>query len=99
MVSCPQALFPVHRDYLAEAIVIRAIGHPLRLKILYEILSKQSNAKKISTYLAISEADVSHHLAVLKDAGVVTGYRKGSEVFYTIGINFIKILLSDLNAS
>jgi ArsR family transcriptional regulator len=93
MASAPQAIFPVHREFITEAIIVRAIGHPLRLKILSEILHQQCNVTKICLSLEVSQAVVSHHLAVLKDAGIVIGSRKGAEVFYSIEIPFIKSLL------
>jgi len=93
MASAPKAIFPVHREFITEAIILRAIGHPLRIKILGEILSQQCNVSKICQALEASQAVVSHHLAVLKDAGIVTGSRRGAEVFYTIEIPFIKSLL------
>ena len=98
MVSSALATFPVHREFITEAIVIRAIGHPLRLKILNEILSQQCNVTKICQSLEVSQAMVSHHLAVLKDAGVVTGNRRGAEVFYSIETPFVESLLLVLNS-
>jgi len=97
MVSDPQAIFPVNRAFLAEAAILRAIGHPLRIRILNEILSNQCNVTKICHSLEVSQAAVSHHLAVLKDVGIVIGKRKGSEVFYSIETPFIKSLLCILN--
>ena len=93
MVSTPQEIFPVHREFVAEAIILRAIGHPLRLRILNEILSRQCNVSSICLSLEASQAVVSHHLGVLKDAGIVIGSRKGTEVFYSVEIPFVRSLL------
>jgi DNA-binding transcriptional ArsR family regulator len=97
MVPALQAVLPESKGYVDEALALRAIGHPLRIKILSEILSQQCNVKRVCVTLGLSQAAVSHHLAVLKDAGAVAGHRKGSEMFYTVGVPFVKSLLALLN--
>ena len=97
MASAPETIFPVNRKFVTEAIVLRAIGHPMRLKILNEILRQGQNVTKICRELAVSQAVISHHLAVLRDAGIVTGDRKGAEVFYSIESQFVKRLMVVLN--
>ena len=98
MVSLTHTSFPVDREFVTEAIIIKSIGHPLRIKILNEIQTTGYNVTRICEALGIQQAVASHHLAVLKDAGVVTGNRKGTEVFYTIESSFVKRLLSVLCA-
>jgi DNA-binding transcriptional ArsR family regulator len=93
MASAPKTIFPVHREFVTEAMVLRAIGHPLRLRILKEILSPHRNVTKICQALGVSQAVVSHHLAVLRDAGIVTGDRKGAEVFYSIDSPLVERLI------
>jgi DNA-binding transcriptional ArsR family regulator len=97
MASAPKTIFPVHREFVTEAIVLRAIGHPLRLRILNEILSQHRNVTKICQALGVSQAVVSHHLAVLRDAGIVTGDRKGAEVFYSIDSPLVERLVAILD--
>ena len=77
--------------------MIRAVGHPARIKILSKILSGQGNVTDICRALSISQAVASHHLGVLKEAGIVTGNRKGVEVFYSIAVPFIRSLLTTLD--
>ena len=97
MVSSLQASFPVGREFVTEALIIKVVGHPLRIKILNELQSRGCNVTRICEALEVSQAVVSHHLALLKDAGIVTGNRKGAEVFYSIESPFAKRLLSIVN--
>ena len=97
MMALPKASFPIDRDFVNEAIVIKSIGHPLRIKILIELQSRGCNVSRVCEALEIPQAVASHHLAVLKDAGVVAGNRRGAEVFYTIESSFIKSLIAVLS--
>jgi ArsR family transcriptional regulator len=39
---------------------------------------------KLSEHLGLSAPTVSHHMAALKDAGLVTGRKDGTWVYYTV---------------
>ena len=98
MVSLLQASFPVDREFVTESIIIKVVGHPLRIKILNELQSRGCNVSRICESLKVSQAAISHHLALLKDAGIVTCNRNGAEVFYSIECLLAKRLLSIINA-
>lgn len=64
---------------------LTAVGDPARLEIIF-ILSKRGrlNVGQISSEFEISRPAVSHHLKVLKTAGVVEGRKAGQEVLYEL---------------
>lgn len=64
--------------------VFKALGDETRLKILIILSRRRICAKGISKHLGISEAAVSQHLKVLKEAGIITGEKLGYFVQYNI---------------
>ncbi|MEE9437405.1 MAG: metalloregulator ArsR/SmtB family transcription factor [Saprospiraceae bacterium] len=70
-------------NYSSE--LMRALAHPLRLKILEYIDSQGAiNVNKIYNTLKIEQSITSQHLKVLKMAGVVHAEKKGKFVTYNI---------------
>ena len=84
-----------------EAEVLRALGHPVRLKILYGLLSGDCNVKNMQECIDIPQATLSQHLTILKNVGVIEGMRDGNQVFYTITSSFVselmKLLIKEVN--
>lgn len=64
--------------------VFKALGDETRLKILIMLSGSSMCAKGISTYLGISEAAVSQHIRVLKEAGIIVGKKAGYYVHYDL---------------
>lgn len=64
--------------------VFKAMGDETRLKILTILSIKRICAKGIAKHLDISEAAVSQHIKVLKDAGLILGEKAGYHVHYHI---------------
>ena len=80
--------------------VFKAIGDETRLKILILLSSKNICAKGIAKHLEISEAAVSQHIKVLKEANLIIAYKNGYYVMYELNNevleeskNFIDILI------
>ncbi len=68
-----------------SASILRALAHPLRIKILNHIGANQPvNVNRIFMDLAIDQSITSQHLRILKDASLVTYRRVGKEIFYSL---------------
>ncbi|WP_125153468.1 metalloregulator ArsR/SmtB family transcription factor [Clostridium rectalis] len=64
--------------------VFKAIGDENRINILNLICDKSICAKGIAKHLNITEAAVSQHIRVLKDANLIIGYKLGYHIIYDI---------------
>ena len=65
--------------------LMRALAHPLRLRILEFIDKYQTiNVNKIYNNLQIEQSITSQHLRILRMAGVVHAEREGKFIHYTI---------------
>lgn len=68
---------------------LTAIGDPMRLQILFVLQGDRLNVSQIAAQFKISRPAISHHLKVLKDAGIVQSEKVGQEVFYWIDKKYI----------
>jgi len=64
---------------------LTAVGEPVRLEIVI-LLAKggRMNVGQISARFEQSRPAISHHLKVLKTAGILTSKKEGQEVFYNL---------------
>ena len=83
------------------AAAFKAVGHPVRLQIL-ELLALQSDPVcvcNIESRFSLSQPTISHHLRVLRKAGLVTSERRGTWIYYAVseeGIGPISSFLRSL---
>jgi len=82
---CPEA--SVYGPELsAEAELFRALADPARLTIL-ATLSRSEHEVCVCDFTAgleLNQSSVSHHLKLLKDAGLVTSVRRGTWGYYSL---------------
>ena len=60
------------------------LGDPTRIKILWFLCHSEECVAKIAAVMGMSSPAVSHHLKVLKQAGILTSRKAGKEVYYTL---------------
>ncbi len=70
--------------YERVAEIFRALGHPLRLKIVRELAASPRNVNWLHERLGGSQANISKHLAVLRDHSIVSRNRQGTENIYKL---------------
>ena len=65
--------------------ILRAIAHPVRIKILSFIDQNPNiNVKIIYSSLKLEQSITSQHLRTLKDVGLVNAQREGKFIHYTV---------------
>jgi DNA-binding transcriptional ArsR family regulator len=64
---------------------IKAIAHPLRLKILCVLGDQEISVQDIVDHVGTSQSNISQHLAILRDKGVLATRKEANKVFYRIG--------------
>lgn len=73
---------------------LKAISHPLRLKILCILEDKEVSVQEIVDVVGTSQSNISQHLAILRDKGVLTSRKDANRVYYRIGDPRILKLIS-----
>ena len=72
-------------DIQQAAKAIKAIAHPLRLKILCVLGDQEISVQDIVEQVGTSQSNISQHLAILRDKGVLVSRKNANWVFYRIG--------------
>ncbi len=73
-------------EALALAAAFKAIGHPVRLQIL-ELLSRNNGqfcVCEVEACFELSQPTISHHLRVLREAGLVSAEQRGLWAYYQV---------------
>lgn len=79
-----------NNSLIVSSEILRAVTHPLRLKILEFIdLNPNINVNKIYSSLQLEQSITSQHLRTLRDVGLVNAHREGKYIRYTINYNKI----------
>jgi ArsR family transcriptional regulator len=80
---------------------IRALGDPTRREILRALRERDLTAGEIAARFPMTGATVSHHLSVLKEAGLVQAQREGRTIVYslesTVFQDFVRQLMTLLD--
>ncbi len=84
----PQTGEPLSAEEAAElARVFKAIADPVRLRLLSLIASHgggQACVCELTGAFALTGPTISHHLKVLREAGLIDGERRGTWIYYRI---------------
>jgi len=72
-------------DIMQASMAIKAIAHPLRLKVLCVLGANELSVQEIVDYVGTSQSNISQHLAILRDKGVLATRKDANRVFYRIG--------------
>ena len=75
---------------------IRALADPTRREILRMLREKDLAAGEIAARFDMTAPTVSHHLSVLKEAGLVQAERDGRSVVYSIDTTVVQEFLAEM---
>ena len=70
--------------FVKQAELLQALAHPKRLEILNLLAQTSLTVTQIYSMLDLPQANISQHLIVLRQAGVVATKRNGKEIFYKL---------------
>ena len=64
---------------------LKAMSHPLRLKILCTLGDQEISVQDIVEHVGTSQSNISQHLAILRDKGILFSRKDANRVFYKVG--------------
>ena len=73
------------QDIEIAARSLKAMSHPLRLKILCTLGSQEISVQDIVDNVGTSQSNISQHLAILRDKGILTSRKDANRVYYRVG--------------
>jgi ArsR family transcriptional regulator len=66
------------------AIALKAMGHPLRLKILCVLGEQELPVMEIVEQVGTTQSNVSQHIEILREKNIITSRREGSKILCRI---------------
>lgn len=77
-----------------KAEFFRALGHPVRIRILEVLVGGERGVQELQEALGLEQPIVSQHLAMLRAKNIVKARKEGTTVRYTIRDASIRDLLA-----
>jgi len=74
--------------------ILKPLSHPHRLEMIVGLFHNGCNVTQCQERMGLPQSTVSQHLRVLKDAGIIKGHRKGTEVCYEVTNKFALRLIN-----
>lgn len=73
-------------DHIEQASrAMKAMSHPLRLKILCVLGDNEVSVQEIVDAVGTSQSNISQHLAIMREKGVLRTRKDANRVFYRVG--------------
>jgi ArsR family transcriptional regulator len=85
MVASSELLITREEDIDRASRSLKAMSHPLRLKILCTLGEQEVSVQDIVESVGTSQSNISQHLAILRDKGILASRKDANRVFYRVG--------------
>ena len=79
---------------MAFADTFKALSDPTRREILNLLKQKEMTAGEIVEHFQVSGATISHHLSIIKQAGLVDDQKSGKYIYYRLNLTVFEEILS-----
>ena len=78
------SLLQKDEDIIRASRSLKAMSHPLRLKILCTLGNQEVSVQDIVDSVGTSQSNISQHLAILRDKGILASRKDANRVFYRV---------------
>lgn len=78
---------------------LRALAHPMRLRILCRLLDGELAVAGFESELGLRQPNLSQQLAALREAGLVTTRRESKSIIYSLADHRVAAVLEALRAA
>jgi ArsR family transcriptional regulator len=85
MIETSDELITRDEDIERASRSLKAMSHPLRLKILCTLGDQEVSVQDIVEHVGTSQSNISQHLAILRDKGILASRKDANRVFYRVG--------------
>ena len=77
---------------------MKALSDPIRREILGLLKGGQRSAGEISGHFSVTDASISRHLSVLKEADLIRDRREGKFIFYELNTSVLEDVMLWISA-
>ena len=67
----------------------KALSDPTRREILRLLRDRAKTAGEIGSHFHMTAATISHHLSVLREAGLISDQRRGKYIYYELNLSVL----------
>jgi DNA-binding transcriptional ArsR family regulator len=85
MVISSEILITRDEDIDRASRSLKAMSHPLRLKILCTLGDQELSVQDIVERVGTSQSNISQHLAILRDKNILASRKDANRVYYRVG--------------
>ena len=78
---------------MALQTTLRALADPIRRDILHLLKAGRLSAGQISQHFSVTDAAISRHLSVLKEADLIRDTREGKFIYYDLNASVLEEIL------
>ena len=71
----------------------KALADPTRRRILELLAQGELTAGEIAAHFSMTKPSVSHHLSILKAAGLISDERRGQNIVYSVDLTIFQELV------
>ncbi|NJD07044.1 MAG: winged helix-turn-helix transcriptional regulator [Methylococcaceae bacterium] len=90
------SLIATDADIAKAAQYLKALGHPLRLKILCQLGENRISVQDIVERVGTTQSNISQHLGILREKGILACQKDANRVYYYVDnidtLRLIKLL-------
>lgn len=86
--ECDQIMDIIDNSSSACAGLLKILADETRLAVIRQLMDGPKHVGEINETLSLEQSLLSHHLRILRDAGIVIGTRDGKAVLYALNPQF-----------
>lgn len=72
--------------YASRVRILKALAHPTRLFLVEQLAERERCVCELTEAVGDDVSTISKHLALLRDAGVLSSERRGQQIFYRLRV-------------
>jgi DNA-binding transcriptional ArsR family regulator len=76
--------------------VYQALAHPVRRRVLALLRERDRTAGELAEHFDLAKPTLSGHFGVLREAGLITGDRRGTSITYRLNVSLLEEALIGL---
>jgi ArsR family transcriptional regulator, arsenate/arsenite/antimonite-responsive transcriptional repressor len=81
-----------------RAKIIKAMGHPVRLMMIEFLKTRERSFSDVFALYRLDKSTISKHLLVLKEAGIVSSRKSGTDMIYKLEVPCVTDFFSCVTA-
>jgi DNA-binding transcriptional ArsR family regulator len=70
--------------YNMQATISKTLANPIRLAILHILKDGEKSVNELTDIIGISQSNLSQHLALMRQIGIVETRKQGTSIFYSV---------------